>query len=26
VGFAFLMAFLAWITFFDIARQVGGGQ
>jgi regulator of sigma E protease len=26
IGFGFLMAFLAWITFFDIARQVGGGQ
>jgi regulator of sigma E protease len=24
IGFGFLMAFLAWITFFDIARQVGG--
>jgi len=24
VGFGFLLAFLAWITFFDIARQVGG--
>jgi len=26
VGFGFLMLFLAWITFFDIARQIGGGQ
>jgi regulator of sigma E protease len=26
VGFGFLMVFLAWITFFDIARQIGGGQ
>ena len=26
VGFGFLMIFLVWITFFDIARQVGGGQ
>ncbi len=26
VGFAFLMALIAWISFFDIARQVGGGQ
>jgi regulator of sigma E protease len=26
IGFGFLMAFLAWITFFDIARSVGGGQ
>ncbi|MBF6604400.1 MAG: RIP metalloprotease [Chloroflexi bacterium] len=25
VGFGVLMAFLAWITFFDIARQIGGG-
>jgi len=25
VGFGVLMAFLAWITFFDIARQLGGG-
>jgi regulator of sigma E protease len=26
VGFGVLMAFLAWITVFDIARQLGGGQ
>jgi regulator of sigma E protease len=25
VGFVFLFAFLIWITYFDIARQVGGG-
>jgi regulator of sigma E protease len=25
VGFAFLFGFLIWITYFDIARQVGGG-
>jgi len=25
VGFVFLFGFLAWITFFDIARQLGGG-
>lgn len=25
VGFVFLFAFLLWITYFDIARQVGGG-
>ena len=25
VGFVFLFGFLAWITWFDIARQVGGG-
>jgi hypothetical protein len=25
VGFVLLFAFLAWVTFFDIARQVGGG-
>jgi regulator of sigma E protease len=25
VGFAFLFGFLLWITYFDIARQVGGG-
>ena len=26
VGFGFLMAFIVWVTFFDIARQVGSGQ
>ena len=26
VGFVFLFGFLAWITFFDIARLGGGGQ
>jgi regulator of sigma E protease len=26
VGFGFLMALIAWISFFDIARSVGGGQ
>jgi regulator of sigma E protease len=25
VGFVFLFGFLIWITYFDIARQVGGG-
>jgi regulator of sigma E protease len=25
VGFVFLFGFLLWITYFDIARQVGGG-
>jgi regulator of sigma E protease len=25
VGFVFLFGFLAWITYFDIVRQVGGG-
>jgi hypothetical protein len=25
VGFVLLFAFLAWVTVFDIARQVGGG-
>lgn len=25
VGFVFLFGFLAWVTWFDIARQVGGG-
>ncbi|MEO7665158.1 MAG: site-2 protease family protein, partial [Candidatus Limnocylindrales bacterium] len=25
VGFAFLLAFLVWVTAFDIARQFGGG-
>ncbi|MBI2776072.1 MAG: site-2 protease family protein [Chloroflexi bacterium] len=25
VGFAFLLAFLVWVTAFDIARQLGGG-
>jgi regulator of sigma E protease len=25
IGFGFLMVFLVWITFFDIARNVGGG-
>lgn len=26
IGFGLLMAFIVWVTFFDIARQVGGGQ
>jgi regulator of sigma E protease len=26
VGFVFLFGFLAWITYFDIARQVGGAM
>jgi len=26
VGFGFLMALIVWISFFDIARSVGGGQ
>jgi regulator of sigma E protease len=26
IGFGLLMAFILWVTFFDIARQVGGGQ
>jgi regulator of sigma E protease len=26
LGFAFLMALIVWVTFFDIARQVGPGQ
>jgi regulator of sigma E protease len=26
VGFAFLFALFAWVTFFDIARQLGAGQ
>ncbi len=26
LGFGLLMAFILWVTFFDIARQVGGGQ
>lgn len=26
VGFVFLFAFLIWVTGFDIARQLGGGQ
>ncbi len=25
VGFVFLFGFLIWITYFDIARQLGGG-
>ena len=25
VGFVFLFGFLIWITYFDIARQIGGG-
>ena len=25
VGFAMLLAFLVWVTAFDIARQFGGG-
>ena len=26
VGFVALFTFLIWITVFDVARQVGGGQ
>lgn len=26
IGFVVFIAFIVWVTFFDIARQVGGGQ